>query len=104
MQTEDGDIILTDLESTNGTRVNGSAVQIRRLRPGDQVSIGRTLLLFGTMEEIEARRQGHKKQLLDSWREAVNRKDVDGSIEILKKLDIYLTPVEAESMQERSDV
>jgi len=58
VQTEDGDIILTDLESTNGTRVNGSAVQIRRLRPGDQVSIGRTLLLFGTMEEIEARRQG----------------------------------------------
>jgi len=58
VQTEDGDIILTDLESTNGTRVNGSTVQIRRLRPGDQVSIGRTLLLFGTMEEIEARRQG----------------------------------------------
>src|SRR5581483_4462123 len=42
--------------STNGTRVNGSAVQIRRLRPGDQVSIGRTMLLFGTMEEIAARR------------------------------------------------
>jgi hypothetical protein len=58
VQTEDGDIILTDLESTNGTRVNGSTVQIRRLRAGDQVSIGRTLLLFGTMEEIEARRQG----------------------------------------------
>jgi pSer/pThr/pTyr-binding forkhead associated (FHA) protein len=58
VQSEDGDIILTDLESTNGTRVNGSTVQIRRLRPGDQVSIGRTLLLFGTIEEIEARRNG----------------------------------------------
>jgi len=56
VQVEDGDIILTDLDSTNGTRVNGSAVQIRRLRPGDQVSIGRTMLLFGTMEEIAARR------------------------------------------------
>lgn len=56
VQTEDGDIILTDLDSTNGTRVNGSAVQIRRLRAGDQISIGRTMLLFGTMEEIEARR------------------------------------------------
>src|SRR3954462_3710476 len=58
VQMEDGDIILTDLDSTNGTRVNGSAVQIRRLRPGDQVSIGRTMLLFGTMEEIAARGGG----------------------------------------------
>jgi hypothetical protein len=58
IQTEDGDVILTDLESTNGTRVNGAAVQIRRLRAGDQISIGRTMLLYGTMEEIEARRSG----------------------------------------------
>src|SRR5262245_48580213 len=58
VQMEDGDVILTDLDSTNGTRVNGTAIQIRRLRPGDQVSIGRTMLLFGTMEEIAARRAG----------------------------------------------
>src|SRR5215218_5921351 len=58
VQVEDGDIILTDLDSTNGTRVNGTAIQIRRLRAGDQVSIGRTMLLFGTMEEIAARRNG----------------------------------------------
>ncbi|MBY0512927.1 MAG: FHA domain-containing protein [Gemmataceae bacterium] len=58
VQTEDNDIILTDLDSTNGTRVNGTAIQIRRLRPGDQVSIGRSMLLFGTMEEIAARRAG----------------------------------------------
>jgi pSer/pThr/pTyr-binding forkhead associated (FHA) protein len=56
VQSEDGDVILTDLDSTNGTRVNGTAIQIRRLRPGDQVSIGRSMLLFGTMEEIAARR------------------------------------------------
>ncbi|MBA4189604.1 MAG: FHA domain-containing protein [Planctomycetaceae bacterium] len=56
VQVEDGDIILTDLDSTNGTRVNGTAIQIRRLRAGDQLSIGRTMLLFGTMEEIAARR------------------------------------------------
>ncbi|HET6575258.1 MAG TPA: FHA domain-containing protein [Fimbriiglobus sp.] len=58
VQAEEGDVILTDLDSTNGTRVNGTAVQIRRLRPGDQLSIGRTMLLFGTMEEIESRRNG----------------------------------------------
>ena len=50
--------------------------------------------------EIENRRQSHKKQLLQSWHEAVARHDVDGSIEILKQLDSYLTPAEAESMQD----
>lgn len=61
VQTEDGDVILTDLDSTNGTRVNGAAVQIRRLRAGDQVLIGRTMLLFGTIEEIEDRRTGGRQ-------------------------------------------
>lgn len=51
-------------------------------------------------QEIEARRQSYKRQLLDSWNEAVARHDVDGSIEILKQLDTYLTPKEAEGMQE----
>ena len=50
--------------------------------------------------DIEARRLQRKHQLLDSWKEAVARNDVDGSIEILKQLDTYLTPAEAESMQE----
>jgi hypothetical protein len=51
-------------------------------------------------QEIENRRQAHKRQLLDSWKESVARNDVDGSIEILKKVDPYLTPAEAASMQE----
>jgi hypothetical protein len=51
-------------------------------------------------QEIENRRQGHKRQLLDSWKDSVTRNDIDGSIEILKKVDPYLTPAEAASMQE----
>lgn len=58
VQMDNGDIILTDLESTNGTRVNGKSVQIRRLRPGDQIWMGRSLLLFGSPEEIAARLAG----------------------------------------------
>jgi len=50
---EDGErIILTDLDSTNGTRVNGRPVQLRVLRPGDHVAVGRCLLIFGSQEEI----------------------------------------------------
>jgi hypothetical protein len=55
VQQDNGDIILTDLESTNGTRVNGTVVQIRRLRIGDRVCVGRSLLLFGSNEEIANR-------------------------------------------------
>src|SRR5947208_4407752 len=55
IQQDNGDIILTDLESTNGTRVNGNVVQIRRLRVGDRICVGRSLLLFGSNEEIAAR-------------------------------------------------
>lgn len=55
VQQDSGDFILTDLESTNGTRVNGNTVQIRRLLPGDRIGIGRSLLLFGSGEQIAAR-------------------------------------------------
>src|SRR5436853_6679971 len=55
VQVDNEDFILTDLESTNGTRVNGTVVQIRRLRFGDRVAVGRSLLLFGSGEEIQAR-------------------------------------------------
>ncbi len=55
VQHDNGEIILTDLESTNGTRVNGNVIQIRRLRPGDRIGVGRSLLLFGSDQEINAR-------------------------------------------------
>src|SRR5262249_8022439 len=55
VQFDNGEVILTDLESTNGTRVNGNVVQIRRLRPGDRIGLGRSLLLFGTEKEINER-------------------------------------------------
>src|SRR5437763_10097037 len=55
VQYDNGEIILTDLESTNGTRVNGNVIQIRRLRAGDQIGLGRSILLYGSDQEIAAR-------------------------------------------------
>ena len=53
---QDGqDMVLADLDSTNGTRVNGQPVQIRRLLPGDRIQLGRSLLLYGSAKEIEER-------------------------------------------------
>jgi hypothetical protein len=51
IQEDGGRIILTDLDSTNGTRINGHPVQMRVLQHGDQLSIGRSLLWYGTIDK-----------------------------------------------------
>ena len=55
IQEDDEKIVLTDLESTNGTKVNGEDVQLWILRPGDVITIGRTVMVFGSREEIARR-------------------------------------------------
>ncbi len=55
IQEGDDRLVLTDLESTNGTRVNGESVRVWVLRPGDVIAVGRTLLLFGSPAEIASR-------------------------------------------------
>lgn len=65
IQEEKGCIILADLESTNGTRVNGLPVQIRVLQVGDQVLLGKSLLLFGSPEQIEADAASRTEDSLD---------------------------------------
>lgn len=55
IQSDNGEVILTDLESTNGTRVNGNSINIRRLKAGDRINIGRSILLFGSEVEIRDR-------------------------------------------------
>jgi pSer/pThr/pTyr-binding forkhead associated (FHA) protein len=39
-------VVLTDLGSTNGTRVNGVAIREQILTSGDEVSVGSTRLIF----------------------------------------------------------
>ena len=41
----DGALELRDLESTNGTYVNGARIQKTRLSPGDRVQVGRVELV-----------------------------------------------------------
>ena len=55
IQEDQGKLVLTDLESTNGTKVNGESVQLWLLRPGDVVSLGRSVLLYGSHEQIARR-------------------------------------------------
>jgi pSer/pThr/pTyr-binding forkhead associated (FHA) protein len=39
-------VVVTDLGSTNGTRVNGAPVREQVLSSGDEVSVGSTRLVF----------------------------------------------------------
>ena len=39
MTLDEGDVVVRDLGSTNGVRINGQRVEIGRLRPGDELSI-----------------------------------------------------------------
>lgn len=53
IQRDHDDLVLTDLESTNGSRVNNEEVQLRILRKGDLISIGRSVILFGDREDLD---------------------------------------------------
>jgi hypothetical protein len=46
IRAKDGVYTLTDLGSTNGTRLNGQTVQTRTLEDGDRITIGNTVLDF----------------------------------------------------------
>jgi pSer/pThr/pTyr-binding forkhead associated (FHA) protein len=57
IQLDHDRMVLTDLGSTNGTKVNGEDIQLRILRFGDLISVGRSVLLFGSREQIAKRLQ-----------------------------------------------
>jgi pSer/pThr/pTyr-binding forkhead associated (FHA) protein len=53
IQEDQGQLVLTDLESTNGTRVHGEPVPLTILRLGDRISVGRSVLLVGSPSELD---------------------------------------------------
>jgi len=55
IQEDHEKLVLTDLQSTNGTKVNGEEIQLRILRHGDMITLGRSVLLFGRPDEIAQR-------------------------------------------------
>lgn len=55
IQEDNSRLVLTDLDSTNGTKVNGEDIQLRILKFGDMIALGRSVLLFGSREQIAGR-------------------------------------------------
>ena len=80
IQEDHEKLVLTDLESTNGTKVNGEDIQLRILRFGDMVTIGRSVLLFGSRDEI-ARRLASAKRRGPSGRAPIDPDDRPESLD-----------------------
>jgi len=55
LQDDHEKVVATDLESTNGTRVNGEDIQVRVVRPGDIIQLGKSTLLVGSRTDIDLR-------------------------------------------------
>ncbi|MFH1614215.1 MAG: hypothetical protein ABIG61_03910 [Planctomycetota bacterium] len=84
--------------------------QYQWLKAGSQIE--RLIRAYPSVEKVTAlrsmlieKKQQRKKELLAAWDDAVKRKETNHSLEILKELDLYLTPSEGLALQESaSDV
>lgn len=91
IQEDNNMLVLTDLDSTNGTRVNGQDCQLRILRYGDIIAVGRSVLLFGTREQIVGRFQesssdGTDSDILAKLKDADQELDFDMSTNLSSSL------------------
>lgn len=110
LQHDNDKIVATDLESTNGTRINGEDVQVRIVRDGDVIAVGRSLLLVGSHSDIDRRiaifaesrseaREGHARQLRERM-EKLAEKDSD-AVEDMSGLRSPLLPTAAPALPGR---
>jgi hypothetical protein len=58
LRRENDRVVLADLGSTNGTLVNGNAVGVVALRPGDEITIGETVLVYADGTGSSASKRG----------------------------------------------
>ncbi len=77
IQEDNSRLVLTDLESTNGTKVNGEDIQLRILRYGDMISLGRSVLLFGSREQIAVRMGELRSAMREGSHEGVSESSLD---------------------------
>lgn len=55
--------------------------------------------VLSLQDRLQVLKAQHKQELLLAWEEAVRRSDTDQAIDVLKELDAYLSPAEAQSLQ-----
>jgi Nif-specific regulatory protein len=66
IQFKDGQYVLRDMKSKNGTLVNGSAVSALTLKEGDQIQVGETRIAFSLQDMPASGSSGSRRAVLDS--------------------------------------
>lgn len=79
---DSGRVILSDLNSSNGTYVNGEQIRIRELVHGDEVQIGRTLLRFSLNEAAEPSHRVAERVDFSEGREVQTAAQIVGSADV----------------------
>ena len=97
IQEDNEQLVLTDLESTNGTRVNGEDIQLRILKHGDLIMIGRSVLVFGSRQEIANRLATLRDDNMDA-KDMLDEEEVQ-QIENVSSLDFELNMGENQDLQ-----
>ena len=81
------------LESYQWAKANTQIEKLIKAYPNSEEATVMRMRLINKKEE-------RKKVLLNAWDDAVKRRATDRSLEILKELDLYLTPKEAVNLRE----
>ncbi len=64
IQDKSGELLIEDLQSTNGTYLNGEVIRTRPLRDGDRIQLGRTTILkFSLSDDLE---ENFQRRMFDS--------------------------------------
>ena len=79
LQFVDGKYVLTDQNSSNGTFVNGQPIRTRELLSGDQIQIGRTVLLFSLPESEDDSRLAADRIALIARHDPEDRLNIVGA-------------------------
>ncbi len=72
-----GDVLVEDLNSTNGTFVNGEQIEVQKLADGDKIQVGTTTILkFSYHDDLEEQfqRKMYESALRDGLTKAFNKK------------------------------
>jgi diguanylate cyclase (GGDEF)-like protein len=78
-----GDRVIVDLGSTNGTYVNDRQIQEHRLRAGDQIKVGNSILKFLSGQDVEQayHEEIYKMTIMDGLTEIYNKRYFMESVE-----------------------
>ena len=94
IQTTEDEIAIMDLGSTNGTFVNGEKVKKARLKEGDRILIGTSIMKLVTVDpatmvsEADARAQLDKRGQQAAMRTQVTNRAMSGNIEEIPLPDL----------------